>query len=136
MQKYSTQNFNSGGLDVEHGKHWDYLGSIHSMYMYMMHCYKDYMVSKKNNGNIINTLNTWKVSISIYRFMVKYNFDNYLIGLEKCNIEPKHYDFIFNIEDEDAIYDLMSMLIHWSQAEGVFKLEVEKRDPLKWFLND
>ena len=139
MPTYSTPNSSNEPFDgTEAAKHWDYLGSVHQLYMYMMYKYRDFMVAKKTGANISMCFHEWKVSISTLRFMILYNFDKYLESKfnENTTIKPLDYDTIITNSDEARVYVLMSTLIYWCQADGIFKLEMEKQNPMKWFISD
>lgn len=142
MPTYSTQNSNNEPFDgTEAAKHWDYLGSVHQLYMYMMYKYRDYMVAKKTGANLSFCFHEWKVSISTLRFMILYNFDKYLESKHSKeevsdDIKPSDYDNIITNTDETHVYKLMTKLIYWCQADGIFKLEMEKQNPMRWFISE
>jgi hypothetical protein len=127
MPTYSTPNYNNTSELSDTAKNWDYLGSIHQMYMLMMYKYSEYMASIEL-GNSSVKYYEWKISISTLRYMVYYQFDKYLTSPNniKTNITPEQYDKIMLNNKVNEVKDLMAHLIYWCQSDGIFKLEVDK----------
>lgn len=135
MQTSSTQNFDSYEPEYESAKHWDYLGSIHQLYMYMMYCYRDYMLSLNHTGNIPLTYHKWKVSVETYRLMIKVDFDRWISDEDnEYHVYSDKYDKIVLMSESEDVYKMMLGLIHYSQSDGLFQLTKEKQDPKLWFI--
>jgi hypothetical protein len=136
MNKNEFENFDvpTSSETTESAKNWDYLGSIHNIYMLMMEKFYHYQIAQ-GIGNSSVKFWEYKSSISTLHFMVLFQFNKYLESESntKPHLTPQLYAKIMENNQVNQVKELMEHLIYWLQAYGFFRLETEKNNPEEWF---
>jgi hypothetical protein len=119
---------------LEMGKNWDYLGSIHYAYVQMVQAKQQFFESYKKGQAHGTPLIRFVAAISTYRDFVVANYaprdESGLKVADYDNLETKNITDI----NVDKLIKLYRELVYWSQVDGPFHLMNEKNDPGSAFL--